>query len=485
MINFLGLPFRKLQARLSTKKLPLPTLALYSTNTSSESSEHLFSVGNGSPVDGDDDAASYGLRSPQMPTSPRNASRVPSADTDVEDGPGQPFEEEGIPLIALRSNDVAAHIRLSTDEASENVTLQLGIDFVKTLRDVLQGRREAAPLQQKLRGAESRINTSEDILEMKRQELLAHSTTMRSSDLDLETLIKVRQDVKVLDREVHEMTRYQEECVAERDEVTETLRNNAVYQDFLEARLFGVLDDAMVESNLLKPVDEVSKDCEKTSTTALSPLDSSSSFVSLEELAHRTDYHKDQLARQDLLEACRAAEDQVLTLQQLFDHREDREREQKQAFREAQANDKAGTMTTEDFDVRFLMGSMRLTADLKAAETARYEARDEAMAHGCLRNEPDQDSDFADDSSDGYADSAIEELIAEAPRDRIESWMEDSERQGLIEDEPRPIEDVYDTDEDDSLVLPEDSASVVAGGKRREMIDLYTRYSAAQWSPED
>ncbi|KAI9775000.1 MAG: hypothetical protein M1835_005974 [Candelina submexicana] len=483
MINSLGCSLRSLRAKLSARRISLPALSLYSKDTSSASSEHLLGAGSDSPLEGDhSDAASYGLRPPSMPVSPGRAFRLPSDETNVEDDQGQIFEGDGIPLIDLCPNGARAHVESSVNEAGQNVTLHLGIDLVKTLQDVLKGRREVAPLQQRLRGAESRIDTSENILEMKRQGLLALSEMLKNPKVDVETLIKVQQDVKVLDREILEMTEYQKN-VAERENLTQTLSNNAVYQDFLEERLFGVLDDAMVACNLFEPADEITEVFDKTSTQALSPPESRSSFVSLEELSHRTEFQEQQIVRKNVLDTYRAAEDRFLILQQVFDHRDDQEREQKQAFRNAQADGKVGSMTTEDFDVRFLMGSMQLTTDLKIAQQACFEARGEAMAHGCLQNEPDQESDFVNCSSDCYAASIMNELIAEAPRDRIQCWTNGCEQRGMIQGESRPIDDVYNTDEDDGFVRTEDSASQVARGKRREMIDLYNEYRATQWSP--
>ncbi|KAI9702985.1 MAG: hypothetical protein M1836_008199 [Candelina mexicana] len=483
MINSLGRSFRNLRAKLSARQISLPNLSLYSKDASSASSEHLFGVGVDTPLEGDFDAASYGLRPPCMPVSPGRAFRVPSDETNVEDDQGPILGGDGIPLIDLRPNGARAHVESSVNETGQNVTLHLDIDLVKTLQDVLKGRHEAAALQQRLRGAESRIDTSENILEMKRQELLALSEMLKNTKVDVETLIEVRQDVKVLDREIHEMTEYQEKSVAEREDLTQTLSNNAVYQEFLEDRLFDVLDDAMVACNLFEPADETTEFCDKTSTHALSPPESLSSFVRLEELAHRTEFQEQQLVRKNVLDTYRAAEDRFLTLQQVFDHRDDQERGQKQAFRNAQADGEVGSMTTEDFDVRFLMGSMQLTTDLKIAQQACFEARGEAMAHGCLHNEPDQESDFVDCSSDGYAASIMDELIAEAPRERIQCWTDGCEQHGMIQDGPRPIDDVYNTDEDGGFVRTEDSASQVARGKRREMIDLYNEYRATQWSP--
>ncbi|KAI9709416.1 MAG: hypothetical protein M1812_007693 [Candelaria pacifica] len=481
MIGFLSRPLRSLQAKLSAGQIHLPTLSLYQTNSSSESSDPLFRVGD----DSDSDAANYELRSPRLPSGPGISFRVPSDMSSVEYDPSQGYDGDGIPLVDLSSRKDTAHLELDTEAGGEQITLHLGIELVRTLQDVLKGRREAGALKQKLRGAESRVNTSNYLLEMKRHDLRAHGETLDSPDVDLETLYNLKKDVEVLEREIREITQDQRDSEAEREGVALILNDNSNYQDFIEDRLFGALDDAMIDCDLLEPADDADKISDKVSTTALSPIRSKSSFVSLEELAHRFEYQKERQVNQDLIEVYRAKQDELDELRHVFERRDEQESIEKEAFRYAQANDEAGSMITEDFDVDFLKMSMQLTTDLKAAEQACFNARGEAMAHGCLHNEPDRESDFVDCSSDGYAASAMDALVAEAPRYRIEGCIDDCEREGIFRDEPRPIDDVYDTDEDDSLVLPKDSVSQAATGKRRELIDIWHQCSAAQWDPVD
>lgn len=141
--------------------------------------------------------------------------------------------------------------------------------------------------------------------------------------------------------------------------------------------------------------------------------------------------------------------------------------------------DKAGgaiETTKTQFDIALFQEQQDATRDLIQAEKEFEQAREEARAHGFIRDVYKLDSNSPEHVDDGYHVSEDAKDIENVDRDRIQKWLD--------EGEDRPG---YSTDCDEWEWKPPDegdSISVVTEGRERKWIEKWRVICEARAEPE-